>query len=618
MIEQIWFMGVFGMLNRWKEKTALLRNINIFNRLLIMFIFATMLPIVFYGILSYNKSSKVIQEGIGKSLESMLKQICFNIEEKIEKVRNDSIEISYMDEIQDILINYRDYTPRMKYNTKVTITEKMSRKYVFDNIVSEITLYTLQGDAVNVYGSDAFRLNLKEDKLKIFLQECRESNGRCIFKAMNENYEVRIASGVNLERKNIVLGKAIKNKKDGNIIGYMIMTIKEGVISNIYSDLADNMSAEMFVMDEDNIVISSAESSTKVGSVYKNNDIIHRISDNRYLYQTEKESKIVYNKMINKTWCLVCIVPYTYLYTDLEPITRNFIYVGIFGIAFGIVITAIVSYSIVSPINRTIVGIKEFETGHMDISLKEDGNDEITILARQFNKMAREISKLLENIRKAERQKRKLEIQALQAQINPHFLANTLNTVSFIARMKNEKTIVTLVNAIIDLLRGSMKNDDNLQTVADEIELLKNYIIIQDYRMMSKFDVDFNIDPLIENNLMPRFILQPIVENAIIHGIEPSNRRGLIKIDGYVKKRCMVFEITDNGVGIAKSAFSKILNNKKNDEKERFTGIGIGNVNSRIKLLFGDQYGVELKSEENEYTTIIIKLPVRKRGEKNV
>jgi len=162
-----------------------------------------------------------------------------------------------------------------------------------------------------------------------------------------------------------------------------------------------------------------------------------------------------------------------------------------------------------------------------------DGNDEVTILAKQFNRMAREIGRLLDNIRQAERQKRTLEIQALQAQINPHFLANTLNMISFIARMRNENSIVTLVNAIINLLRGSMKNDEHLHTVADEIELLKNYVTIQDYRLMGKFDVVFEIDAEIEHNLIPRFVLQPIVENAIIHGIEPSSRRGRIEIRGY-------------------------------------------------------------------------------------
>ena len=210
------------------------------------------------------------------------------------------------------------------------------------------------------------------------------------------------------------------------------------------------------------------------------------------------------------------------------------------------------------------------------------------------------------------------KIQALQAQINPHFLANTLNIVSFIAKMKNENSIVTLVNAIIELLRGSMKNDDHLQRVSDEIELLKHYITIQDYRLMSKFDVAYEIDTSIETYLIPKFILQPIVENAIIHGIEPSNRRGLIQIRGYQKKRNLIFEIKDNGVGIPQTEFSKILNNRKNEEKGRFTGIGVGNVNNRIKLLLGNQYGLELKSEENEYTAIIIKLPIKKRGEKHV
>ena len=603
------------LFKKFKEKIILIRDINIFSRLLIMFIFATMLPIIIYGILLYNKSSKIIQEGISTSLESMLIQISSNIDEKIEKVRNDSIEISYMDEIQDILINYRQYTERMKYNTKAMITERMSSKYVFDNIVSEITLYTLNGDAVNVYGSDAFRLNLKPDVLEKLLQESYESNGRAIFKAMNETYEQRIATGVTMERKHIVLSKAIKKKVDGHIIGYMLMTMDERKIQNIYKELSNNLSAEMYVLDNNQIVVSTTEQSVKVGDVFTNHSIIDRIGDERYLLKTDKGNRFVFSSSINNNWVMVSVVPSTYLRSDSEPIMQNFIYVGIFGIAFGILITVIVSYSIISPINRTIAGIKAFESGRMDTRLQEDGNDEVTILAKQFNRMAMEISRLLENIRKAERQKRKLEIQALQAQINPHFLANTLNMISLIARMKNELSFVTLVNAIIELLRGSMKNDDNLHTVSEEIELLKNYITIQDYRLMSKFDVSFQIDASIEHYYMPKFVLQPIVENAIVHGIEPSNRRGLIEIRGYTNNRNMIFEITDNGVGIDPSQFTRIMQHKENKGRGRFTGIGIGNVNSRIKLLFGNQYGVDMRSEKNEFTTITIQLPIKSRRE---
>lgn len=605
------------MPRRWVRKVSLLRNINIFSRLLIMFIFAAMLPIIIYGTLLYNKSSKVIQDGIGQSLESMLIQICSNIEEKIEKVRNDSIEVSYMDEIQDVLINYPSYTERMIYNTKVILTERMSSKYVFDNIVSEITLYTLDGEAVNVYGSDAFRLNMTKEHLQSFMEESREGNGRFILRAMNEDYESRIATGVSMKRKSIVLGKAIKKKKDGNIIGYMQMTVDEEKIRSIYKDLSTNMSADMFVLDNRNIVISSADETARVGDRFTSAAILDRMGEERYLLDAGKGNAIVYNKKINDNWTLVSAIPTAYMNTDSGVVMNNFIVIGLIGIGFGILITAIVSYSIITPINRTIMGIKAFEKGNLDTRLQVDGNDEAAILAMQFNRMARQIGRLLEDIRMAERQKRKLEIQALQAQINPHFLANTLNMIAFIAKLKNETAIVTLINAIIDLLRGSMRNNEDLQTVAEEIELLKNYITIQDYRLMNKFDVLFHIDPTIEDNFIPKFILQPIVENAIIHGIEPSARRGTIEIRGYQSERTMIFEITDNGVGMNPADFLAVLRGRKHDGKESFTGIGVGNVNNRIQLLYGEQYGLEMTSEENRYTTIRINLPIQRRDETN-
>jgi two-component system sensor histidine kinase YesM len=313
----------------------------------------------------------------------------------------------------------------------------------------------------------------------------------------------------------------------------MQMTIDEEKIRSIYRELSTNMSADMFVLDHNNIVVSSVNESVKVGEPFTEKDILDRLADERYVLHAASGDKMVYNRKINNNWVLVSIIPIAYLRADAEPVMNHFIFIGLIGIAFGIAITAIVSYSIISPIKRTIVGIRRFESGNLDARLKVDGNDEVTVLARQFNKMATEINGLLENVRQAERQKRTLEIQALQAQINPHFLANTLNMISFIARMRNENSIVTLVNAIINLLRGSMKNDEHLHTVADEIELLKNYVTIQDYRLMGKFDVVFEIDAEIEHNLIPRFVLQPIVENAIIHGIEPSSRRGRIEIRGY-------------------------------------------------------------------------------------
>ena len=233
---------------------------------------------------------------------------------------------------------------------------------------------------------------------------------------------------------------------------------------------------------------------------------------------------------------------------------------------------------------------------------------------RQFNKMARKINGLMERVKNNEKQKRKLEIQALQAQINPHFLSNTLNTVSYIARMKKEETIEILVNAIIELLCDSMKNDDSLHTVEEELRVIKNYIIIQDYRLLGKFTVDIQIDEEIASCMMPRFILQPVVENSIIHGIEPANRRGVVSIKGSQRDGKICFTITDNGIGIESGKIEKIIAKPRNQEKSRFSGIGIGNVDRRIKLMMGEEYGLTMKSEKNIFTTVEIRLPMIQKG----
>lgn len=580
-----------------------------------MFIFVTLLPITLYGILLYNKSSDIIQEKVNLSIREALTQISTRINEKIEKVRNDSIEISYLEEIQDVLIDYDNYNERMKNGVKIAVTDKMSKKYVFDNIMSEITLYTLAGEKLNVYGNSTFTVNLKPEYLNEFLSVCYSRNGACVWKAINHNYEDRIAPGVNIDKNKILLGKSIKEKMDGKIIGYMVMAIDEDKIRNLYDKISSSMNMQVFIIDTNDIIISATDLNTPIGEKYQNDTVLKKIRNSYPLagdnFHLAEQNAMLYSFPIPQAdWKLAALIPITYLQSDLKIIMKNFLFIGVIVIIFCIIFTFAFSITIISPINKMITGIKSFENGDFSSKFEEDGNDELTILARQFNKMAEEITQLLDNIKMNERQKRKLEIQALQAQINPHFLANTLNTVSFIAKLKNETSIETIINAIIELLRDSMKNDDSLHTVKEEISLLKNYIIIQDYRLMGKFDVEFKVSPQVLDLLIPRFILQPIVENAIIHGIEPSSKRGLITITGTFDRDQLFFSITDNGVGMETEDL--VLNSRENpaEKKSRFSGLGVSNVNNRIKLMMGDQYGLKVSSEKGIFTTILINLPV--------
>lgn len=596
-----------------------LRGHRIFYRLLMMFIFATLLPITFFSIWSYRKNSQVIREKVYDSVNAVLDQFSNQINQKIEKIRNDSIEISYMSEIQDAVMNYKGYNNRELNKLKINVTKEMSTKYAFDNIVAGITLYTLEGEKINVYGESVYTINLSETYLEEFLPYLQEKGGKCVFRSVNEKDQEALA---NLKREAIIVGKAIKQTNTGNTIGYMLLQINENNFSDIYAGMNKNMNARAFILDSEGTVISTVGDYADIGELYPDEKIREQLlKANLELKEQQKLDRedivLMGRKMSKNDWKLFFLIPNSYLQTGLSGALLNFIAISVICISIGIIVTFIFSYSIILPLNEVNKGLQQFEEGNLSISLSEKAHDEITALSIQFNHMAKKINGLLDKVKNDEKQKRKLEIQALQAQINPHFLANTLNTAAYIARMKREETIEILLNAIIELLRNSMKNDDSMHLIKNEIELIKQYITIQDYRLLGKFTVNIQIDPEIEKYSIPRFILQPVVENAIIHGVEPLDRRGAISIRGYLQDEKILFVITDNGVGMEKEQVEKTLNNRCNIEKGRFSGVGIGNVNSRMQLIFGEQYGLTIKSEKNMFTSVVISFPKVQSGEDN-
>lgn len=591
-----------------------LRKVKIFYRLLAMFLLATLLPITIFTIWSYRENSNVIREKVFVSVDEMLNQVSGKLNQKIEKIRNDSIEISYLEEIQDVLENYETYNSRQLNLVTIQVTRTMSKKYVFDNIVSAIILYTAEGDKLTVYGADVSNVDLKEDYLKGFLEICHEQDGKCVFRAVNRSHEKK---KVVQNRENAVLvGKAVKQSKTGAIIGYMLMQIEENIFSDVYRDISRNMEAEAFIIDEKGTVVSTAGDYASVGETYPSADLLKNTAareeqeDLVSLDLGEKSVIFMNRQMEENDWQMILMFPREYLQAGLTRTLVSFAGIALACILLGVVVTFVISISISHPLGKVIEGIGQFEKGNLYVKLDETGADEITRLAEQFNRMAREINGFLEREKDNEKQKRKLEIQALQAQINPHFLANTLNTVSYIARIRKEETIEKLLNATIELLRDSMKNDDSFHTVQEEIALIESYIMIQDYRLLGKFSVEIDIEPEILSCSMPRFILQPVVENAVIHGIEPLNRRGLISVKGFQQESDFVFVITDNGIGMEEKKIKEILQERRNEEKLRFSGMGIGNVDKRIRLLMGKNYGVVIESKKNVFTSVTIRLPM--------
>ena len=213
--------------------------------------------------------------------------------------------------------------------------------------------------------------------------------------------------------------------------------------------------------------------------------------------------------------------------------------------------------------------------------------------------------------------KRQAELNALQAQINPHFLYNTLDSLRWLAKIHQIEEIVKIISALENLLRASISKTNDLISIGEEIENVRNYLAIQLFRYGNSFSVVFSIDPSLTSYLTPRLILQPIVENAVYHGVE-SMMDGEIEIGVHSDSAGIIFEVLDNGPGITPEKVRAIMEGKSQN-KGRFSGFGLKNVEERIRLYFGQEYGITIKNRDPQGTMVLIRIPrIRKFDERKI
>lgn len=287
-------------------------------------------------------------------------------------------------------------------------------------------------------------------------------------------------------------------------------------------------------------------------------------------------------------------------------------------------ISVIFVSNMTKEIGRLCENMDEISKGNFDCTYEVKGNDEISRMGNTFNHMAKRIKELLNQVAEKERQKREVEMLFLQAQINPHFISNVLNNIVWMAKIQHAENMIPLINALNSLLQEAMHAKNDMIMLKDELEYVKNYLTIIEYSGSYDFDIKWEIGSDTYTLLVPRFILQPIIENAIQHGLPNDlSRQGKITIRAYREKDLLKLEVEDNGQGISEGIRTEILKKNKKNRKDgkRFNGIGVPNVNERIQLSCGAEYGLHYESETGEYTKAVYQLPVleeiRKQGNTN-
>lgn len=371
---------------------------------------------------------------------------------------------------------------------------------------------------------------------------------------------------------------------------------------------------DIYVVGESGDLIASTNNDAlkegMEGAQYSFLDAAKKGTHGSYVHQVDgEESYIVYTES-DLGWKFIQVVPYEGIMAQVTSVFHRTILVSVIGFIIFLLMSYFFVRSIVKPIVALFRQMAQVKSGNLSAGITPSGPLEIYVLGNAFNEMMSNMEGLLQEVKEKERQKRIAEITALQSQINPHFLLNTLNTIKLMASISKASNIQRMTEALTKLLSSAFNQGGMYSTIGEEMVLLDYYVQIMKIRYGDLFDMECIIDPALEQALIPKLMLQPIVENAIIHGMHEKEIRGKIVITGeIVDKEACLFTIHDDGVGMSLEALSELREGHETN-RERFNGIGLRNVHDRISLNYGMNYGMVIESNQEQGTTVTLRIPL--------
>jgi Predicted signal transduction protein with a C-terminal ATPase domain len=418
----------------------------------------------------------------------------------------------------------------------------------------------------------------------------------------------------------ISVGRKVFAMDDGRILGVMVFNIDLNFVDKVCGKILNDKKADVNIINEDNIIIYNKDINNigkKLSELLPgvNGKIKEREGG---FIQNENGFKyiITYSSFSRANWKTVLSISSESISLESIVIKRNIVFIFILIIVFTFIISLAISSYISNPIKKLIKYIELIEKGDFGNQIELNSHDEIGLLADRFNTMSLELKKLVGTILNEQKLKTQAEINALQAQINPHFLYNTLNSLKWIATIQKSDKIVEMVEALIYMLRFTTSKIGDFVTIGEEIENVRNYIIIQNVRYYNKLEVDYDIDMELVKYRILKFTIQPIVENAIFHGLAGKEDGGRIKITMKKQEDDILITVEDDGIGMDNETLENLSNNISH-KKDNFNSIGINNVNTRIKMHFGEKYGISFKSRLGFGTAVYVLIPALFDGGNN-
>ena len=409
----------------------------------------------------------------------------------------------------------------------------------------------------------------------------------------------------------VSLSRAVELTRDGAVTrGVLLVDMNYSGIEQLFKNVNLGGSGYVYLVDSAGEIIYHPRQQLLYSNLLsENNRAAVSYDDGSHVETFDGQERIVTIKTVGYTgWKIVGVTPMQDAVSDSYAIRTFAVFIILFTIFLMIFVNLFISSRIANPIKRLERSVKGLEGGNWDTEIAVGGSYEVAHLGKTIRTMVAQMRSLMDDIVAEQESKRKSEFDALQSQINPHFLYNTLDSIVWMIENERYPEAVTMVTALARLFRISLSKGKTIISVSDELEHARNYLTIQTMRYKNKFTVSVDAQPETLGLSTIKLIIQPLLENAIYHGMEGMYEDGEIEIRIYDKDGNIGIDVADNGLGMTQEKIDYIMHNKVVSSK-RGSGIGVRNVNERIQLIYGEEYGITITSELDEGTTATITIP---------
>lgn len=574
--------------------TSFGKKLSIKRKIILLAMLSTLIPLLIVGTFSYFYMNKVIENKISETTTNLLSLIDWNINTFVNDIQSNG-EILYASNDSQDFLKQKDLT-KEAYVTQgetrdLLITISSNNPYInavyLGNENNEY-LQLSQGQSVyygNIYehirGTAWFKEIMKKDLYGIWFQD-----------------DVTFIESSNL----LTYGRPIKDLQTLDVIGMMIFSIDKAIFKDMFKDIEQD--GEIFILDKGKMIYSNSEDQVKSSKMVER---INALAGKKSEVVTINDEDYIVNFDVNKitNWKIVSIIPYKSIVKEFDFLRKVSVILLILTLLIATFSALLISNKITKQLSLLRNVIKNMRKREKLDNIDFDHEDEVGKIGHQFIHLYNRNNELLAELYESQLKEKEAELRTLQSHINPHFLYNTLNSIFWMAEKAKMKPIAKMAIHLANIFKLTLNDGEYITNVKNEIDQVKSYLDIQNIRYDNRIHYQINVDEDLFNERMIKLLLQPLVENAVYHGLEMTPGIWDIIINGKQEEHSLVFEVSDNGVGFNPD---KVLKEK--------TGYAIRNINDRIRLQYGPGYGLTIHSEEGKGTTVCLRIGLEISEEK--